>query len=73
MEAFSLVVELRRTPWEALDFLEQLGVTVCNLDYPTSRQSFNLQLWGWRRCESTVWCEGTGSEKARRSTDWRSG
>ena len=45
-EAFSLVMELRHKSWEspeALDFLEQLGVTVCNLDYPTSRQSFNLQ------------------------------
>ncbi|MHC4517746.1 MAG: DUF72 domain-containing protein [Planctomycetota bacterium] len=45
-EAFSLVVELRHKSWEAqeaLDFLAQLGVTVCNLDYPTSRQSFNLQ------------------------------
>jgi len=45
-EAFSLVVELRHKSWEApgaLDFLGQLGVTVCNLDYPTSRQSFNLQ------------------------------
>ncbi len=45
-EAFDLVVELRHVSWEspgALDFLEQLGVTVCNLDYPTSRQSFNLQ------------------------------
>jgi len=45
-EAFSLVVELRHKSWEApeaLDFLQQLGVTVCNLDYPTSRQSFDLQ------------------------------
>jgi len=45
-DAFSLVVELRHKSWEdqaALDFLEQLGVTVCNLDYPASKQSFNLQ------------------------------
>ncbi len=45
-EAFSLVVELRHVSWEsqgALDFLQRLGVTVCNLDYPTSKQSFNLQ------------------------------
>ena len=45
-DAFSLVLELRHKSWEApeaLDFLRQLGVTVCNLDYPTSRQSFNLQ------------------------------
>lgn len=45
-EAFSLVVELRHKSWEkpeSLSFLQQLGVTVCNLDYPTSSQSFNLQ------------------------------
>jgi len=45
-QAFSLVVELRHKSWEApeaLSFLDGLGVTVCNLDYPTSRQSFNLQ------------------------------
>jgi uncharacterized protein YecE (DUF72 family) len=39
-------VEVRHKSWEkpeALDFLQGLGVTVCNLDYPTSRQSFNLQ------------------------------
>jgi uncharacterized protein YecE (DUF72 family) len=45
-DAFSLVVELRHKSWEeqgALDFLEQLGVTVCNLDYPTSSKSFSLQ------------------------------
>lgn len=45
-DAFSLVLELRHVSWEsqgALDFLDGLGVAVCNLDYPTSRQSFNLQ------------------------------
>lgn len=45
-DAFDLVVELRHVSWEsqgALDFLGGLGVTVCNLDYPTSRQSFDLQ------------------------------
>jgi len=45
-DAFSLVVELRHKSWErqdALDALEAIGVAVCNLDYPTSRQSFNLQ------------------------------
>jgi len=45
-DAFSLVVELRHKSWEhqeALDFLGGLGVGVCNLDYPTSRQSFNLE------------------------------
>lgn len=43
---FDLVVEVRHKSWEnpdALDFLNQLGVTVCNLDYPTSRNSFDMQ------------------------------
>jgi uncharacterized protein YecE (DUF72 family) len=45
-DAFRIVVELRHKSWEkpdALSFLQGLGVTVANLDYPTSRQSFNLQ------------------------------
>ncbi|MHC4617071.1 MAG: DUF72 domain-containing protein [Planctomycetota bacterium] len=44
--AFNLVVEVRHKSWqrpEALDFLEKLGVTVCNLDYPVSSNSFNMQ------------------------------
>ena len=45
-EVFEPVVEVRHKSWEnpdALDFLNQLGVTVCNLDYPTSKNSFDLQ------------------------------
>jgi len=45
--AFRLAVELRHKSWEspdALGFLEQKGVTVCNLDYPTTGNSFNLRL-----------------------------
>ncbi len=45
-DVFHPTVELRHKSWEkpeALDFLQGLGVTVCNLDYPTSRQSFNLR------------------------------
>jgi uncharacterized protein YecE (DUF72 family) len=45
-DAFSIVVEVRHKSWEspeALGFLQDLGVAVCNLDYPVSRQSFNLQ------------------------------
>ena len=45
-DAFAVVLELRHRSWEkqeSLDFLEGLGVTVCNLDYPISTQSFNLQ------------------------------
>ena len=45
-DSFSLAVELRHKSWEnpdALDFLDGLGVTVCNLDYPTTYNSFDLQ------------------------------
>jgi len=45
-DAFNLAVEVRHKSWEnpeALDFLQQLGVTVANLDYPTTWNSFNLQ------------------------------
>jgi len=45
-DAFHLVVEVRHKSWEkpeSLSFLQGLGVTVCNLDYPVSSQSFNLQ------------------------------
>ena len=43
---FSLAVEVRHKSWEtpeALSFLKDLGVAVCNLDYPTASNSFNLQ------------------------------
>jgi len=45
-DAFGLVVEVRNKSWQkldALDFLQQLGVTVCNLDYPTGSRSFDMQ------------------------------
>jgi len=45
-DAFELVVEVRHKSWqekEAMGFLQELGVSVCNLDYPTSWNSFNLQ------------------------------
>jgi len=45
-QTFSLVVEVRHKSWEAPDalgFLQDLGVAVCNLDYPTASNSFNLQ------------------------------
>ena len=45
-DAFDLVTELRHKSWEspdALEFVGGLGVTVCNLDYPTTYNSFNLQ------------------------------
>ena len=45
-DAFDLTIEVRHKSWEspqALEYLEQLGVTVCNLDYPTSWNSFDLQ------------------------------
>jgi len=43
---FDLAVELRHKSWEnpdALNFLQDLGVTVCNLDYPTTWNSFNMK------------------------------
>src|SRR4030042_4396727 len=45
-DAFNLAVEVRHKSWqqkEALDFLKNLGVTVCNLDYPTTYNSFDMQ------------------------------
>lgn len=45
-DAFSVVLEVRHKSWErpaTLSFLQELGVAVANLDYPTSSQSFNLQ------------------------------
>ena len=44
--AFELAVEVRHKSWqekEALEFMQELGVSVCNLDYPTTWNSFNLQ------------------------------
>ena len=45
-DAFDLAVEVRHNSWqekEALGFLQELDVSVCNLDYPTTWNSFNLQ------------------------------
>jgi len=45
-DTFNLAVEVRHKSWEApdaLNFLQDLGITVCNLDYPTTWNSFNLQ------------------------------
>lgn len=44
--AFHLAIEVRHKSWDnphALKYLEEQGVTVCNLDYPTTWNSFNLQ------------------------------
>jgi len=44
-DVFNLVVEVRDRSWqqpEALSFLESLGLTVCNLDYPLSSKSFDM-------------------------------
>jgi len=46
-DAFKLAVEVRHKSWQmpdALEFLQELGVSVCNLDYPTTRNSFDMQL-----------------------------
>jgi len=45
-DAFDLAVEVRHKSWQqedALKFLEGLGVSVCNLDYPTTHNSFDMQ------------------------------
>ncbi len=45
-DAFDLAVEVRHKSWQqedALRFLEELGVSVCNLDYPTTYNSFDMQ------------------------------
>ena len=45
-EVFSLAVEVRHKSWQmpnALEFLEGLGVSVCNLDYPTTWNSFDMR------------------------------
>jgi uncharacterized protein YecE (DUF72 family) len=43
---FSLAVEVKHKSWQApetLDFLQDFGVAVCNLGYPTTWNSFTLQ------------------------------
>ncbi len=45
-DAFNLAVEVRHKCWQEKDglkFLEGLGVSVCNLDYPTTWNSFDMQ------------------------------
>ena len=45
-EVFNLAVEVRHKSWQmpdALGFLEGLGVSICNLDYPTTWNSFDMQ------------------------------
>ena len=44
-ERFNLVVEMRDASWameEGLTFLQGLGVSVCNLDYPLGNHSFDV-------------------------------
>lgn len=65
-DAFRLAVELRHKSWEssdALGFLEQKGVTVCNLDYPTTGNSFNLRL-------CTVGADGYFRMHGRNAEKW---
>ncbi len=45
-DIFDLAIELRHKSWEetdALEFLEQMKVSVCNLDYPVTYNSFDLK------------------------------
>ncbi|MCX5646665.1 MAG: DUF72 domain-containing protein [Phycisphaerae bacterium] len=65
-DAFRLVVEVRHKSWEkpeSLGFLQELGVTVCNLDYPVSRQSFDVQ-------HCTVGREGYFRMHGRNAEKW---
>jgi len=65
-DAFHLVVEVRHKSWErpdALSFLQEQGVTVANLDYPTSSNSFNLQ-------ECTVGRHGYFRMHGRNAEKW---
>jgi len=46
-DTFELAVEVRHRSWqrpEGLEFLAELGVGVCNLDYPTGSRSFDMPL-----------------------------
>lgn len=65
-DAFNLVLELRHRSWQsagALGFLEGLGVSVCNLDYPVSSNSFNM-----KHC--TVGREGYFRLHGRNAAKW---
>ena len=45
-DVFNIAVEVRHKSWQmpdALNFLGGLGVSVCNLDYPTTWNSFNME------------------------------
>lgn len=45
-KTFNLAVEVRHKSWQqedALKFLDGLGISVCNLDYPTASNSFDMQ------------------------------
>lgn len=45
-DVFDMAVEVRHRLWQegdALKFLQELGVTVANLDYPISWNSFDMQ------------------------------
>ena len=64
--AFDLAVEVRHKSWQspgALDFLDGLGVAVCNLDYPTTYNSFDLQ-------ECTVGASGYFRLHGRNAKAW---
>lgn len=44
-DSFNIVFELRHRSWQqndALKFLKELGVGLCNLDYPTTHNSFDM-------------------------------
>lgn len=48
-DSFNITIELRDSSWQSrqgLDFLDELEVSVCSLDYPVTWNSFNLDCPG---------------------------
>ena len=63
---FSPALEVRHKSWQspqALEFLDGLGVCVCNLDYPTARNSFDLQ-------QCTIGADGYFRMHGRNAAAW---
>jgi uncharacterized protein YecE (DUF72 family) len=65
-DVFNLAVEVRHKSWQmpdALEFLDSLGISVCNLDYPTTSNSFDM-----RYC--TVGANGYFRMHGRNAAKW---
>jgi uncharacterized protein YecE (DUF72 family) len=65
-EAFNLAVEVRHKSWQmpnALEFLQELGVSVCNLDYPVTWNSFDMM-------QCTIGTDGYFRMHGRNAEKW---